>query len=114
MMSLPIETFRRLITGVYVVGVSHGRRANAFTAAWVAQASFDPLLVALVVNPENFSYPLLQQSRAFVLNLLRKGQLDLARHFGIQSGRNVNKLEGHRWRVGALGAPILLDAAAYL
>ncbi len=113
-MSSPVETFRRLTTGVYVVGVSHGPRANAFTAAWVTQASFDPLLVALVVNPENFSYGLLQQSRAFVLNLLRKGQLDLARHFGTQSGRNLNKLEGHGWRAGALGAPILLDAAAYL
>ncbi len=58
-MSAPIELFRRLSTGVYVVGVAHEGRANAFTAAWITQVSFDPLLVALSVNPQNFSHSLL-------------------------------------------------------
>ena len=40
------ELFRRLSTGVYVVGVAAGERRNAFTAAWLTQVSFDPLLVA--------------------------------------------------------------------
>jgi flavin reductase (DIM6/NTAB) family NADH-FMN oxidoreductase RutF len=38
----------------------------------------------------------------------------VARHFGTQSGRDLDKLAGHRWRPGALGAPILEAAAAYL
>jgi flavin reductase (DIM6/NTAB) family NADH-FMN oxidoreductase RutF len=113
-MSAPIELFRRLSTGVYVVGVAHQGRVNAFTAAWITQVSFDPLLVALSVNPENFSHPLLKQSRAFVLNVLRTEQLDLARHFGTQSGKDMDKLSGHRWHPGALGAPVLDRAAAYL
>ena len=41
-----VDLFRTLTTGVYVIGVAHGGRANAFTAAWVSQVSFDPLLVA--------------------------------------------------------------------
>lgn len=43
--------FQRLTQGVYLVGVSHGDRRNAFTAAWVMQVSFDPLLLALSINP---------------------------------------------------------------
>jgi flavin reductase (DIM6/NTAB) family NADH-FMN oxidoreductase RutF len=66
------------------------------------------------VNPENFSYTLLQQSGGFAVSILRQGQLELARHFGTQSGREVDKLTGQRWRPGTLGAPVLLDAAAYL
>jgi flavin reductase (DIM6/NTAB) family NADH-FMN oxidoreductase RutF len=112
--SAPIDLFRRLTTGVYVVGVAHEGRSNAFTAAWVTQVSFEPLLVALAVNPENLSYSLLKQSGTFVLNLLRRDQLDLARHFGTESGRKLDKLAGQRWRPGSLGAPILQDAAAYL
>jgi flavin reductase (DIM6/NTAB) family NADH-FMN oxidoreductase RutF len=112
--SAPIDLFRRLTTGVYVVGVAHGGRSNAFTAAWVTQVSFEPLLVALAVNPKNLSYALLKQSGAFVLNMLRRDQLELARHFGTQSGRERDKLSGQRWRLGTLGAPILQDAAAYL
>lgn len=113
-MSAPIDLFRRVTTGVYVVGVTDEGRSNAFTAAWVTQVSFEPLLVALSVNRKNASYALLKHSGTFVLNVLRRDQLDLARHFGTQSGSEVDKLAGYRWRRGSLGAPILQDAAAYL
>ena len=44
---------QRLTQGVYVVGVAHGEVRNAFTAAWVMQVSFDPLLLALSINPHH-------------------------------------------------------------
>jgi flavin reductase (DIM6/NTAB) family NADH-FMN oxidoreductase RutF len=44
--------FQRLTHGVYVVGVAHGEVRNAFTAAWVMQVSYDPLL-ALSINLHN-------------------------------------------------------------
>ena len=46
------------------------------------QASFDPLLLALSVNPQHSSYGLLKQGQAFSVNVLKKGQLELAAHFG--------------------------------
>ena len=55
----PLELCRRLTNGLYVVGVAHGERRNAFTAAWLTQVSFDPLLVALSVNPSHASFPIL-------------------------------------------------------
>lgn len=109
-----LELFRRLTNGVYVIGVAHNRRSNAFTAAWLTQVSFDPLILALSINPEHFSYPLLKDSGVFAVNVLRQDQLDLVRHFGCQSGANTDKLAGQRWRKGRLGTPVLLDAAAYL
>ena len=53
--------FQRLTQGVYVVGVAHGEVRNAFTAAWVMQVSFDPLLLALSINPHHSSYGLLKR-----------------------------------------------------
>src|SRR5262249_35281912 len=61
--------FKSLTTGVYVVGVAHGRVRNAFTAAFVMQASYDPLLLALSINPHHSSYGLLKQGRAFSDNV---------------------------------------------
>ena len=110
----PLALFRRLTTGVYVVGVSHDGRSNAFTASWITEVSFDPPLLALSINQENASYPLLKASGVFVVNVLRTEQIDLARHFGTQSGRNRDKLAGIRTRPGRGDAPVLLDAAAYL
>jgi flavin reductase (DIM6/NTAB) family NADH-FMN oxidoreductase RutF len=108
------DLFRRLTAGVYVVGVADGERRNAFTAAWLVQVSFDPLLLALSVNPGHASYPLLVGGGGFALSVLSRDQLDLARHFGTRSGRETDKLAGVSWRTGRTGAPILTAAAAYL
>jgi len=105
--------FRRLTLGVYVIGVSDGERSDAFTAAWIMQASFDPLLLAISINPDNASYELLHASGWFTVNVLKQGQLDLARHFGTKSGRDQDKLARMRTRPGRAGSPILEDALAY-
>ncbi|HEX3274918.1 MAG TPA: flavin reductase family protein [Gemmatimonadales bacterium] len=109
----PLAVFRRLTNGVYVIGVSHQGRSNAFTAAWVTQVSFEPLMLALSINPAHASYPLLVASGAFVVNVLAHDGLALAAGFGTRSGREADKLAGVRWRLGASG-PVLLDAAAHL
>ena len=72
----PLATlFQRVTQGVYVVGVAHGEVRNAFTAAWVMQVSFEPLLLALSINPQHSSYGLLKGGGAFSVNVLKKGQL---------------------------------------
>ena len=84
--------FKRLTQGVYVVGVAHGETRNAFTAAWVMQVSYDPLLLALSINPNHSSYRLLKEGRSFSVNVLKKGQLDLADHYGRPSRTPTNWL----------------------
>ena len=96
--------FHRLTVGVYVIGVADAARRDGFTAAWVTQVSFDPLLLAVSINPDHASYPLLRAGSGFTVSVLKRGQLELARRFGTQSGR---------WRPGRNGAPILEDALAY-
>ena len=88
------DLFRRLTAGVYVVGVADGGRRNAFTAAWLMQVSFDPLLLALSINPGHASFPLLVGGDGFAVSVLSCDQLDLARHFGTRSGRETDKLAG--------------------
>jgi flavin reductase (DIM6/NTAB) family NADH-FMN oxidoreductase RutF len=108
------DLFRRVTTGVYVIGVAEGERRNAFTAAWLTQVSFDPLLLALSVNPEHASYPLLLGGGGFVVNVLRRDQLRLAEAFGTRSGRDQDKLAGIPWHPAPSGAPILTGALAWI
>jgi flavin reductase (DIM6/NTAB) family NADH-FMN oxidoreductase RutF len=105
--------FHQLTHGVHVIGVADAERRDGFTAAWLMQVSFDPLLLALSVNPTNASYPLLRAGGGFTVSVLKRGQLELARRFGTRSGRDHDKLAGLRWRPGRHGAPILEDALAY-
>ena len=104
---------RRLSVGVYVVGAAHREQRDAFTAAWIMQVSFDPVLLALSVNPHNATYELMRASGAFTVSVLKAGQLDLAQRFGTQSGRDHDKLAGVRWHAGRSGAPILDEALAF-
>jgi len=110
----PIEAlFRRLSLGVYVVGAAHNERRDAFTAAWVMQVSYTPLLLVVSIHPEHASYPLVKEAQAFTVNVLKRGQLEVARRFGTRSGREYDKLAGVRWHPGRSGAPVLDDALAY-
>jgi flavin reductase (DIM6/NTAB) family NADH-FMN oxidoreductase RutF len=107
------ELFRRLTAGVYAIGVAAGEQHDGFTAAWVMQVSFDPLLLALSINRGNASYPLLLAGGGFTVNVLKADQLELARRLGTRSGRDEDKLAGIAWRPGRSGAPILEAALAY-
>ena len=106
-----VTLFRQITAGVYVIGVAQQERRNAFTAAWVMQISFKPLLLALSINPEHSSYSLLREGRVFSVNVLRRGQIELAQHFGTRS--ETDKLRGSAWHTGLTGAPILKEALAY-
>lgn len=105
------ELFQRLTTGVYVIGVADGERRNAFTAAWVMPVSFQPLLVALSINPRHSSCALLRSGRVFTINVLARDQLDLAAHFG--GPASADKLARFPWRSGRTGAPLLEGILAW-
>lgn len=107
-----IETLVKQIShGVYVIGVGNGDRQNAFTAAWVMQVSFTPLLLAISINPEHYSYQLLQTSGVCSVNVLGQDQYALAEHFGRSA---KDKMVGFNWQQAETGAPILSDSLAYL
>lgn len=103
--------FQRLTQGVYVIGVTDGTTDNAFTAAWVMQVSFDPLLLTLSINAHHGSYRLLQQSGTFTVNVLSREQMSLAAHFGQPAVSD--KLGSVAWTRSGAGAPLITDAIAW-
>ncbi|MEJ2116031.1 MAG: flavin reductase family protein [Gammaproteobacteria bacterium] len=103
--------FQKLTHGVYVVGVSCNGKKNAFTASWVMQVSFTPLLLALSINPNHSSYEMLKMGEVFTVNVLPTDRLDLAKQFG--QPKNTDKFAGVVWHQGQTTAPILDDAIAY-
>ena len=94
-----------------MVGVAHGAVRNAFTAAWVMQVSFDPLLLALSIDPHHSSYGLLNEGRAFSVNVLKKGRLELAAHYGRPAG--PDKFTLTKWTTGRVGVPLLREPLAW-
>ena len=107
------ELFRRLSSGVYVVGVATAAQRDAFTASSIAQASYEPLMISMAVNRAHGAFALLCQAEAFALSVLGADRTDLAAHFGRPAARGVDKLQGCAWFPGHQGAPILSCGIAY-
>ena len=74
------KALRKIVHGVYVIGVRGDGKLNAFTATWVSQVSFEPPLVMIAVRKASISHQMIEQSKVFVINLLASGQKLLAQH----------------------------------
>jgi len=110
MIENPEALFKQISHGVYLIGVSDGERQNAFTAAWVMQVSFNPPLLAISINPEHYSYRLLQAGGVCTVNILGQSQYAIAEHFGCSA---KDKMAGFKWQKDKTGAPILSESLAY-
>jgi len=102
---------RMLSQGVYVVGVGKGSETNAFTAAWVMQVSFTPVLLAISINPEHRSYRVLKKNGVCSVNVLSQQQMSLAEHFGRSDLED--KMARGTWTTAVTGAPVLQESLAY-
>jgi flavin reductase (DIM6/NTAB) family NADH-FMN oxidoreductase RutF len=110
------KTALRMIPyGLYVLttGGETGPAA-ASTVNWVTQASFDPPLVAVGVRAESSGHQIIKDTQSFVLNVLGKGQQDLAFKFFKPASMEAGTIAGESFRTGATGAPILESTPAYV
>ena len=89
------ELLKQISHGVYVISVCDGEENNAFTAAWVMQVSFSPLLLAFSISPMHRTYKLLCRSGECAINVLKQDQTALALHF---SSSDLNKMTDHEWQ----------------
>ena len=106
---------RRIVYGLYALGVRDGEQAHAMTVNWVTQASFEPPLVAVAMESDSRSLPLVRRERAFTLNVLPTGARPLAGKLGRSSAKVPDKLEGVAHHPDPIaGAPVLEDATGWL
>jgi len=108
------QALRTFTYGLYAVSCADEGDVNAFTANWLSQVSFDPPLVAVSIENDSKSLPMIQHSRAFLINVLRSGDRELAGQLGKSALKQPDKLKNVTYTPGPGGAPILEDALAWV
>lgn len=108
------EALRLFTYGLYVVTTGDAHEWNAFTANWLSQVSFDPPMVALSVENETTSLPMIRRSRRFAVNVYSADQRDLAGRLGKPYARHPEKLEGLTMSRTETGCPVLHDTLAWV
>ncbi|MBE3558850.1 MAG: flavin reductase [Ktedonobacteraceae bacterium] len=108
------RVLRTFTYGLYVVMCADSGEVNGFTANWLTQVSFEPPLLAVSVENDSKSLPMIQRSRKFTVNVLRSGQRDLAGHLGKSAIKYPDKLASIEYTLLPGGQPILNAALAWV
>src|SRR5215212_11344247 len=110
------EIFDRLDRELWVITAQAGERCSGLVATYVARVSLVPALprVTIALAKHHYTHELIEASNAFCLHLIGEDQLDWVWRFGIQSGRDVDKLRGLATSISASGSPILTESLSWL
>jgi Conserved protein/domain typically associated with flavoprotein oxygenases, DIM6/NTAB family len=66
---------------------------NIITIAWTGTICTNPPMVYISVRPERYSYPVLEKTKEFVINLTTEDMVHATDYCGVTSGKNVDKFK---------------------
>lgn len=66
---------------------------NIITIAWAGTVCTNPPMVSISVRRERYSYPILKETKEFVINLTTKDLVFATDYCGVKSGRDVDKFQ---------------------
>jgi flavin reductase (DIM6/NTAB) family NADH-FMN oxidoreductase RutF len=110
------EVFNSLDREIWLITARAGERQSGLIATYVSRASLVPTVprVTIGLAKHHFTHELIQRSNAFCMHLIDEDHIDWVWHFGIPSGREVDKMHGLETYASASGSPILVGALAWL
>ena len=105
------EAFSRLVAeldyAMYIVTTAaEGERAGCLVG-FATQTSIEPSRFTVWLSDANRTAQIAAHASTFVVHVLREGDLHLARHFGGETGDDVDKFASVPHREGPDGVPVL-------
>lgn len=82
----------KLTYGLFVLTAKEGEKDNGCIINTAMQVTTSPNRIIIVVNKENYTHDMIQRTKVFNVSCLCEGAtFDVFKHFGFQSGKNVDK-----------------------
>jgi flavin reductase (DIM6/NTAB) family NADH-FMN oxidoreductase RutF len=97
-----------------LVGSRSGDEWNAMTTSWVTQVAMEPVLVAVGVDKKALTHRLIEEGRAFSINLWDRNDTRPFVKFSKPATKDGMALNERVIREGATGTPIFEEAIAYI
>jgi flavin reductase (DIM6/NTAB) family NADH-FMN oxidoreductase RutF len=101
--------------GMYVVTVRAEGEEHGMTANWLTQTAFEPPMVVVAVENTSKTIGMIRDAHHFAVNVLLKGQRDLAGKLGRSSEQAPQKLKGIKTKPAPVsGAPVIVDCLGWV
>ena len=105
------QVMGRFATGVTLLTTRFDEGVLGMTANAVMSLSLEPPLVVVSVDKKNSMHECVTRGKCFALNMLRADHEEISRRFAISGPKDFS---GLRLTAAETGAPILVDAIAYV
>ena len=76
-----------------LVSVGTMEKKNVFTVAWCGTCCTNPPMLYISVRPERASYPMILETKEFVVNLTTEELAFATDYAGVKSGRDIDKFK---------------------
>ena len=84
----------QLSYGLFVLSAKNGEKDNGCIVNTVQQVTTTPNRISIAVNKDNFTHDMIRDTGSFNVSILSEEvTFDIFKHFGFQSGRDVDKLK---------------------
>ncbi|HTQ78527.1 MAG TPA: flavin reductase family protein [Thermoanaerobaculia bacterium] len=116
-MAISSEVFRNALShfaaGVTITTIRTGELIHGLTVSAFASVSADPPLITVIIDRKHKAHAMLEEEGAvFAVNFLRNDQAYLSNRFAWL--KDQDRFAEGSWGTAETGAPILLDAMAWL
>lgn len=115
MTAIDPQDYRRTLgnypTGVVIIAGHDEHGPVGLAIGSFASVSLDPPLVGFLPDKGSSSWPRIQRSGSFCVNVLAADQLDVCRAFAARGGDKYQSIE---WKAGATGSPIIEGVVAWI
>jgi flavin reductase (DIM6/NTAB) family NADH-FMN oxidoreductase RutF len=110
------RTLWRMPAGLYLLGSAAGQRRNLMTHNLAVQVATEPKLLAVAIRIDAVTHELVHEGRVYSLCFLKREDRALVRGFTKPAveGPEPGMLGGVQVRSGSTGAPVVVQAAAWL
>lgn len=103
------KAFYKLSYGVFMLSTKAGDKVNGCITNTCIQVANSPTRVAISVLNSNYTCDLIKESGVFAVSILDDTvTFETIKHWGFQSGRNVDKMDGLTLPEDVNGVPYLL------
>jgi len=109
------RVLRQFTYGLYAVSAVHEDERGIFTANWLTQVSFDPPLIAVSIERDSSTLPIILASRRVAISTLAEGDRELAGALGrpkVRAGDKLALLGDEIVTVGGIPVPARALGAA--
>ncbi len=89
------KAMHKLTYGLFVLTAYNNGKHNGCIINTAGQVTSDPNRISITVNKSNLTHDMIMENKKFNISIISQdAKFDLFKHFGFQSGRDVDKFEG--------------------